>query len=147
MSLYAPACTVEFANRTYVPAAMNKVIDPKRVFVEILSDANERNDTVGPYGKSLLYLVSRALEPTHKTPLLGMEAVWKPVFDKKDVFAKDPHGKLNLDIAGLRKAWLPLMGAPNALTEAARRRRETQIAARVHDQIRTRMFRQLDRLH
>ncbi|MFP5403355.1 MAG: peptidase C1, partial [Gammaproteobacteria bacterium] len=35
-------------------------------------------DTVGPYGKSLLYLVSRALETRHKTPLLGMEWAWKP---------------------------------------------------------------------
>ncbi len=31
---------------------------------------------MGPYGKSLLYLVSRALEDVHKMPLLGLENAW-----------------------------------------------------------------------
>ena len=39
----------------------------------ILSDIGERDDTVGPYGKSLLYLVSNAFEERRQTPLLGME--------------------------------------------------------------------------
>ena len=64
VSLYAPACTVAFANSTYLPAAEKKVIDPKRVVCDVLSNSNELDDTVGPYGKSLLYLVSRALEPS-----------------------------------------------------------------------------------
>jgi len=111
VSLYAPACTVEFALKTYLPAALNKVIDPKKVVFDILSQANERADTVGPtdrlgiYGKSLLYLVSRALEPTHKTPLLGMEAVWNPACDKEDVFMKSATGGLNPDVAAWRKQW------------------------------------------
>lgn len=33
----------------------------------------ERDDTVGPYGKSLLFLVSNAFEEERGTPLLGME--------------------------------------------------------------------------
>jgi hypothetical protein len=43
----------------------------------LLSDAAERDDTVGSqlvYGKSLLYLVSRACERKRDTPILGMEA-------------------------------------------------------------------------
>lgn len=40
----------------------------------ILSDKLERDDTVGPYGKSLLYLVSNAFEGTRGVPLLGMKA-------------------------------------------------------------------------
>ena len=40
--------------------------------MHLLSDQREKDDTVGPYQKSLLYLVSRALENQHKTPLLGM---------------------------------------------------------------------------
>jgi hypothetical protein len=37
-----------------------------------LSDAGERADSVGPYGKSLLYLVSNAFEGQRGKPLLGM---------------------------------------------------------------------------
>ena len=38
----------------------------------MLSDRLERADRVGPYGKSLLYLVSRALETRHGQSILGM---------------------------------------------------------------------------
>lgn len=44
--------------------------------MHLLSDQREKDDTVGPYQKSLLYLVSRALENRHKTPLLGMANVF-----------------------------------------------------------------------
>lgn len=40
----------------------------------ILNDQQELDDTVGPYGKSLLWLVSNAFEDKRGTPLLGMEA-------------------------------------------------------------------------
>ena len=44
---------------------------------EILDDGRERADNVvNIYNMSLLYLVSRALEVRHKTPLLGMEREW-----------------------------------------------------------------------
>lgn len=39
----------------------------------ILSDELEKDDTVGPYGKSLLYLVSNAFEGKRGVPLLGMQ--------------------------------------------------------------------------
>jgi hypothetical protein len=38
----------------------------------VLSDALECGDSVGPYGKSLLYLVSNAFEGTRGVPILGM---------------------------------------------------------------------------
>jgi hypothetical protein len=44
-----------------------------RPTVYLLSDVGERDDEVGPYGKSLLYLVSNAFEGRRETPLLGME--------------------------------------------------------------------------
>jgi hypothetical protein len=123
LSLYAPACSVDFALKHYVPAALNKVIDPKKVVFDILSEENERADTVGPtdkigiYGKSLLYLVSRALEPTHKTPILGMEAVWNPKFNKDDVFAESRTGGLNEDVVAWRKQWIDVWGEPQVLSE------------------------------
>ena len=74
--LYAPACTTEFALEHYKRAVDAGTLARKRLRISILSDQRERGDTVGPYGKSLLYLVSRALEEVHKMPLLGLENAW-----------------------------------------------------------------------
>lgn len=73
--LYAPACTLAFANRHYAaqPALM------KRLYLDLLSDRVERADSVATiYRKSLLYLVSNALEIDLRTPLLGMARVFDP---------------------------------------------------------------------
>jgi len=74
LSLYAPACTVAFANQHFGNAVTAGVIGRNAIHLDVLTDERERADAVGPYGKSLLYLVSRALESAHKTPILGMEA-------------------------------------------------------------------------
>ncbi len=72
--LYAPACTVEFANRHYAP--QDEIM--ARLHLDILSDRAERDDTVGGiYRKSLLYLVSNALEADLRTPILGLERVFR----------------------------------------------------------------------
>ncbi|MEY4764950.1 MAG: hypothetical protein RI907_1623 [Pseudomonadota bacterium] len=88
--LFAPACTTRFALDHYVPAVQAKTVDPKTFHIHVLSDANELNDSVGPYRKSLLYLVSRSFEDAHKMALLGMAKC----FDAKalgddDVWARD----------------------------------------------------------
>lgn len=70
--LYAPACTVQFANRHYAPHAALM----KRMYLHILSERNERDDNVAAiYRKSLLYFVSNALEGNQRTPLLGMDNI------------------------------------------------------------------------
>lgn len=69
--LYAPACTVQFANRHFAPQEALM----KRLYLDILSDENERDDNVVIYRKSLLYLVSNALEGDLRTPILGLENV------------------------------------------------------------------------
>ncbi|MFV0436865.1 MAG: peptidoglycan-binding protein [Desulfopila sp.] len=75
MHLYAPACTVAFANRHYAP--QTRVM--KNLYLHILSDARERDDNVaGIYRKSLLYFVSDALEADQRMPILGMEKVFRP---------------------------------------------------------------------
>jgi pimeloyl-ACP methyl ester carboxylesterase len=79
LTLFAPACTAAFANRYLGRAVEKGLIGWDGVHVDIMSDERELADTVGPYGKSLLYLVSRALEDVHKMPLLGMQAVWTDV--------------------------------------------------------------------
>lgn len=75
--LYAPACTVRFALNHYLPAIRNEALSRERLHIHVLSDDNEICDTVGPYRKSLLYLVSRALESCHKMPILGLEQVFE----------------------------------------------------------------------
>ncbi|UVJ46418.1 peptidase C1 [Pseudomonas sp. LS1212] len=74
--LYAPACTVQFANRHYAP---HKEL-MTRLYMDVLSDRNERDDSVGPYRKSLLYLVSNALEGDLRTPILGQANVLDPTY-------------------------------------------------------------------
>jgi hypothetical protein len=100
IALYAPACTVEFANETYLAKA-GKAFYPANVRIDLLSHKNENDDTVGPYGKSLLFYVSRACE-RRKTPILGLEGVWDATFDKDDLF-RDSNGGVNPDIARWRK--------------------------------------------
>jgi hypothetical protein len=71
--LYAPACTVAFANRHYAPHAeiMNNL------YLDILSDQREQEDDVAKiYRKSLLYFVSNALEADLRTPVLGLENIF-----------------------------------------------------------------------
>jgi GH24 family phage-related lysozyme (muramidase) len=97
-NLMAPACTMGFAARTFGQAAgrgRRKVFDKRRFAIWVLSDRNERRDTVGPYGKSLLYLVSRALERTRRAPLLGLEAAWDPsVAPEREPVDLDDRGRL-----------------------------------------------------
>jgi hypothetical protein len=77
LSLMAPACTVGFAVQRYGDAIAAGRVAASAVHVDLMDDERELADTVGPYGKSLLYLVSRALETRHKMPILGMEWAWK----------------------------------------------------------------------
>ena len=75
--LYAPACSVAFANRYYAPHTeiMN------RLHLDILADKREQDDNVVTiYQKSLLYFVSNALEADARTPILGLANVFNPEF-------------------------------------------------------------------
>jgi hypothetical protein len=77
-SLYAPACTVPFALDHYLPAVQSGLLAKAALHIHLLSNRRELDDTVGPYQKSLLYLVSRALESDHKMPILGLANVFDP---------------------------------------------------------------------
>ena len=76
ITFFAPACTMEFANKHYIKACDKKIFEKEKMFIHILDDERERADSVAQYKKSVLYLISRALEDIHKTPLLGMQAAW-----------------------------------------------------------------------
>jgi hypothetical protein len=90
VTLYAPACPLDFTARHYQSRVDDGSIGADRFWLHQLSDVTERGDAIGPYGKSLLYLVSRGFEDLRKTPLAGLQRllnrsanqrdddVWKP---------------------------------------------------------------------
>jgi hypothetical protein len=117
-SLWAPACTVEFAIKTYGAALTDGILPAKRTLIEVLSDGNERGHYTVPllYSKSLLYLVSRALEPDHKTPILGMEMAapgQEKTATKLDVFDDEAQDLLKRWSALAKGvSYLPPVAAP-----------------------------------
>lgn len=74
-SLMAPAATMSLFDSHYRPLLTGRAdtfgID--RMIVYNLNETLEREDTVGPYRKSLLYFVSRAFEEDTPAPILGMQ--------------------------------------------------------------------------
>ncbi len=74
-SLLAPAATVALYRSHYHPLLLADAeqFGVEQMSVYNLSDELERDDAVGPYRKSLLYLVSRAFEEDTPAPLLGMQ--------------------------------------------------------------------------
>ena len=75
-SLLAPACTVEFYEQHYAPRLGRNAAGTRlpRLDIYSLTDKLELDDNVAKvYRKSLLYLVSRALERDIDKPILGMQ--------------------------------------------------------------------------
>jgi hypothetical protein len=84
-TLWAPACTIDLFKQAYLPAIEEQTLKKFSLFV--LSEKSEEDDNcAGIYNKSLLYLVSNALEEQPRipgfrdgVPMLGMQK-----FVKKD---------------------------------------------------------------
>jgi hypothetical protein len=109
LQFMAPAITVKDFTDLVVPSIKANICPQPTMYV--LSDVGERDDDVGPYGKSLLYLVSNAFESRRGTPILGMqryisheglssdeEDVVDPVMEK--LFKKKVNQLPSLVIAG-----------------------------------------------
>ncbi len=88
LQFMAPAITVKLFKEILLPYVKSGACPHPTLY--ILSDAAERDDTVGPYGKSLLYLVSNAFEGTRDTPLLGMERFISDKVEIEDKTHVDP---------------------------------------------------------
>jgi len=99
----APAMTVELLEERMLSAITGKSCPLPHLY--ILSDEAERDDSVGPYGKSLLYLVSNAFEGRREVPLLGMQ---------KFVEAVDGNPPPNAKVAALLKGSITVAGPANA---------------------------------
>jgi hypothetical protein len=97
-SLMAPACTLEFFESHYAPRlgdgagagiARLPVLD-----IYNLTDKLERDDNVAKvYRKSLLYLVSRALERRLDKPILGMQRYTEKLDQKPGLTIHYSHGE------------------------------------------------------
>jgi hypothetical protein len=72
LHLLAPAMTLGLFRETLMPQVAAGACPLPTVFN--LSAEAELGDSVGPYGKSLLHLVSNAFERQRGTPLLGIQA-------------------------------------------------------------------------
>ena len=91
-TLFAPACTFKFFRETYVPLINAKAIGRYSTFT--LTDRFEQDDDCARiYNKSLLYLVSNALEEgTFRVPIIrpeGEKLAGMQHFIKKEI-ARDP---------------------------------------------------------
>lgn len=64
------------------------------------SDVGELDDDVGPYGKSLLYLVSNALEGEREVPLLGMQKFLRADTSLSGLPAAHPDGLPGIVVSG-----------------------------------------------
>lgn len=94
-SLWAPACTVDLFKEAYLPSLEDRTLEQFALFV--LSDKAELDDhCANIYNKSLLYLVSNALESQPRIPgfrdgipLLGMEKFISADQELGDLFTRD----------------------------------------------------------
>jgi hypothetical protein len=115
----APAITIEDFQAFVAPLVQQRSCPLPSVYN--LSDAAELADSVGPYGKSLLYLVSNAFEGQRCKPLLGMtrflladdqgkRTAVEPELAK--LYAKKIDGRPALVIAGAHSS-------PNSASQSA----------------------------
>jgi pimeloyl-ACP methyl ester carboxylesterase len=110
LTFMAPAITTAlFKARMLQPIVTGDVPMPTMF---ILSDQGERDDNVGPYGKSLLYLVSNAFEGRRDVPILGMQRFIErlpaervqPDPDLVKLFARTVDGRPAVVITGVESA-------------------------------------------
>jgi hypothetical protein len=87
LTLWAPGISLSDFRSTYLPALRSKAI--KRFALYTLTEDAERGDhCANIYHKSLLYMVSNALEETYEEPILGMEKFVSGDKDLKAIFSK-----------------------------------------------------------
>ena len=105
LSLWAPACTIELFDETFLPLIKQKKgIDAFDLYT--LDDATERNDDCANiYHKSLLYLVSGAFEAQVRIPFLRPNGT--PLLG----LARDVKGPLKDLFDGTTRRWIESPGA------------------------------------
>lgn len=99
LQLIAPAIRIDLF-KEHMLAAIEQGKCP-RPTLYILSDVGELDDDVGPYGKSLLYLVSNALEGEREVPLLGMQKFLNADATLSSLLAAHPDGLPGIVVSGV----------------------------------------------
>ena len=98
LQFLAPAIRVDAFKRLVVPEVLKKRCPRPSLYV--LDDDAECADSVGPYGKSLLYLVSNAFEGERDVPLLGMHKSLKADARLKKLLEEAIDGRRGVVVAG-----------------------------------------------
>lgn len=107
-TLFAAACSVQFANDRYVFAHQRGLLPLNRLWLNHLTDENERKDGLPSeetpiYGRSLLYMVSGALDDERHMPLLGLDRAHDPAYaNSTKQWADDQLGQVQV----WQAAWL-----------------------------------------
>ena len=123
LQLFAPACTMDFY-RSHLRASL-AATKVKALTHYYLDDSTEKDDTVAfIYGKSLLYLVSRAYQSKQNVvPIMGMDRYWGDeshnrvtsynTRDNPDRTRSKSHGGFDNDLVTMNQALsVILAGAP-----------------------------------
>ena len=133
LQFFAPAIRIDEFVKYALPAI--KAGRCPKATMYILNEQQELDDTVGPYGRSLLWLVSNAFEDKRGTPLLGMKQylksepnLRKSAFDeviestgkgaKAALCTSETHGGFDNDPATMNAVLYRILGKrPNPLFE------------------------------
>jgi len=93
-TLWAPACSIDLFKQAYLPGIDSGMIERFALFV-LSEKAEQDDDCAGIYHKSLLYLVSNALEQVSRipgfregVPLLGLQNFIEQDRQLKELFRK-----------------------------------------------------------
>lgn len=98
LQFMAPAIRCDLFKKLLLEGIKNSSYPTPSLY--LLNDETEREDTVGPYGKSLLYLVSNALEGRRGVPLLGMKTYLDKDAELANLFNQKVNGRPALIVAG-----------------------------------------------
>jgi hypothetical protein len=124
-TLFAPACTIDFYDKHYAPRLGRNASGARlpRLDIYNLSERAELRDNVAKlYRKSLLYLVSRALERDKDKPILGMRLYSKELKPRAglnliysdgrgQVTRAKTHGEFDNDTYTLNSMLTTILGA------------------------------------
>ena len=127
----APACSIEFYKEHFKPRLLGEKVKKNQIKLPQLSIYNlsnrlEEDDNVSlVYRKSLLFLVSRALERKINKPLLGLQKYAKKLDPqaglaihvskkgaKKGITCSKSHGGFDNDLPTMNSILAEILGTP-----------------------------------
>ncbi len=98
LQFMAPAIRMDLFKKEMAPKIADGTCPKPSMY--ILSKVGELDDDVGPYGKSLLYLVSNAFEGAREVPLLGMQKFLEEDQEMLDLLGSQVDGLPGIVISG-----------------------------------------------